>query len=296
MMRSRRIRTWAMRIVGVALVCWLAGEVCAAKVDGETVDLAAPPRESLEALREPVSRDAQRQSVDTEDLEAKLAIWNVGMEPWHPELVNPEHTGPALTIQLSPDEAIVVPPHLADQRILSVYDPYYLSGLNDCVLVGLNAYTAERGIPQAYVLVYEKRGEGWGLRAELPLREHFMRMETLELDEQQVLVIYGASGMHFTDLWVYTFEAGKPRLLFQTGSAAGVSVRPATGQAPATVWVGIEDWADPTWSYASGARLWNVYAWNGSEFAFSEALSTTHETSVAERTEGAIIRVREALE
>lgn len=241
--------------------------------------------------------EGERSDQAAEDLSdaQRARLWNIGVEPWHPELVQPEHSGPALTIQLGRGEALVVPPHLAAQQVHAVYDPYSLSGLGDCVFVGLNAWTGGHQIPQAYVLVYRRQEGGWRLAGELPLRMHFERMETLELGGTSVLVIYGQSGMHFTDLWIYAFEEGVPRLLLQTGSAAGVYVRPAMGRQPAAVWVAIENWDDPTWGYASKDPLWNVHAWDGERFVFSEALSTTRETSVEERTQRFVDLVLKAM-
>lgn len=265
--------------------------VALAIVIGSSWIVRMPPGWAVQTEGE--SRQRQAEGMSDEE---KFRIWDSGLEPGHPELLNPQHTGPALTIQLAPDETLVVPPHLANQKIYAVYDPYFLSGLGDCVLVGLNAWTGGKQIPQAYVLVYSREDEAWRLKAELPLRMHFVRMETLELGEKTVLVIYGHSGMHFTDLWVYTFDDGTPRLLLQTGSAAGVFVRPAMGGHPAAVWVGIEDWDDPAWSYASKDPLWNVHVWDGEQFAFSDELSTTRQTSVEERTQGYVNRVMEAME
>lgn len=257
------------------------------------VDPVVPVLEE-EAQRTGAAEDAE--ALDEDALPSTLKIWNAGMDPWHPALAWAEHTSPELTVELAPDETLIIPAHLAEQRVSSVQEPIFLTGLGECALVGLRAWTDGVGIPQAYVLAYTEVDGRWQVTVELPLRMYFDRMETIRLGETEALVIYGASGMHFTDLWVYTFEEGKPQLLLETGSAAGVWVRRAMGRDPATVWVGIENWADPEWSYAYGERLWNVYAWTGNEFRFSEELSTTRETAVTERTEGYVSRVLEYLE
>jgi len=51
---------------------------------------------------------------------------------------------------------------------------------------------------------------------------------------------------------------GKSEVLLATGSAAGVELRPDPATGKPQVWVGIENWDDPDWNYASGKRLWNV--------------------------------------
>jgi len=111
-----------------------------------------------------------------------------------------------------------------------------------------------------------------------------------------VLAIHGASGAHFHDLWVYRFRDGTPELLLAKGSAAGVELRPDPATGDPQVWVGIENWDDPNWNYASGKRLWNVYGWTGEAFAFSQALSTAQEVALDARTNEYVQRVMSNLD
>ena len=172
---------------------------------------------------------------------------------------------------------------------------FYLGpGLEDAVVVGLHAGSPE-GPSQAFALVYALDGQKGTLKAELPLREYFIQFEALTIDQKPVLAIHGASGAHFHDLWLYRFPQGKPELLLAQGSAAGVDLRTDQTTGEPQVWVGVEDWDDPTWNYATGKRRWNVYIWTGNEFKFSEALSTVRETPADERAERYVARVKEHL-
>ena len=55
--------------------------------------------------------------------------------------------------------------------------------------------------------------------------------------------------------------------------------------------VGIENWDDPDWNYASGKRLWNVYGWTGEAFTFNPKLGTAQEVALDARTNEYIQRV-----
>jgi hypothetical protein len=92
-------------------------------------------------------------------------------------------------------------------------------------------------------------------------------------------------------LWVYRFRDGKPELLLAKGSAAGVELRQDPDTGDPQVWVGIENWDDPEWNYASGKRLWNVYRWTGQAFEFNQAFSTTSEVALDDRTDTYVERV-----
>ena len=152
------------------------------------------------------------------------------------------------------------------------------------------------GSTQAFALVYGGSGQQRVLKAELPLRQYFIGFKELMIDQQPVLAIHGASGAHFDDLWLYRFTTGKPELLLAQGSAAGVELRsnPVTGGPQ--VWVGVEDWSDPSWNYASGERLWNVYVWTGKDFRLDAALSTARETTAGERADWYVARVKEGMQ
>ena len=207
----------------------------------------------------------------------------------------PPNTGPALTIDLGKAGRLTLPPRFAEQEVFEVKRLFYLGpGLEDAVAVGLHARSSD-GIPQGFVLVYALQNRKGVLKAELPLREHFLGFEEGMIDQQPVLAILGASGAHFHDLWVYRFRDGKPELLLAQGSAAGVDLRtdPTTGDPQ--VWVGVENWAEPSWNYATGKRLWNVYTWTGKEFTLNPALSTARETTAGERAEWYVAQVKEGM-
>jgi len=198
----------------------------------------------------------------------------------------PPSTGPALNIDLGKAGRLTLPPRFAEQDVLEVKRVHYLGpGLEDAVVVGLHAGVPD-GPAQAFALIYAGSGQQRVLKAELPLRQYYLGCEVLTLGRESVLAIHGASGAHFHDLWVYRFRDGKPELLLAKGSAAGVDLRPDPASGDPQVWVGIENWDDPNWSYATGARRWNVYAWNGDMFALSQELSTAPVIPAGQRAEG----------
>ena len=205
----------------------------------------------------------------------------------------PPNTGPALTIDLGVAGRLTIPPRFAEQEIFEVQRLLYLgSGFDDVVAVGLHAYTKD-GKGQAFALIYALKDHTGVLKAVLPLRMHFENFEILEINGAPVLAIHGESGMHFQDLWLYRLTSGQPELLLAQGSAAGVAIRADAKTGNLQVWVGVENWADPDWNYATGKRRWNVYAWAGDGFKFSEALSTTRETTASERNQGFVACVKE---
>ncbi len=208
----------------------------------------------------------------------------------------PPTTGPALTIDLGKTGRLTLPPRFAEQDVLEVKRVRYLGpGLEDAVVVGLHAGVPD-GPAQAFALVYGGSGQQRVLKAELPLRQYYIGCEVLTLGREVVLAIHGASGAHFHDLWVYRFRDGKPELLLAKGSAAGVDLRPDQATGDPQVWVGIENWDDPAWNYASGKRLWNVYGWTGEAFTFSQTLSTAPEVALDDRTNGYVQRVMSNLD
>ena len=208
----------------------------------------------------------------------------------------PPTTGPALTIDLGKAGRLTLPPRFAEQDVLEVKRVRYLGpGLEDAVVVGLHAGVPD-GPTQAFALVYGGSGQQRVLKAELPLRQYYVGCEALTLGREVVLAIHGASVAHFHDLWVYRFRDGKPELLLAKGSAAGVDLRPDPATGDPQVWVGIENWDDPAWNYASGKRLWNVYGWTSEAFTFSQALSTAPEVALDDRTNEYVQRVMSNLD
>jgi len=204
--------------------------------------------------------------------------------------VMPSNTGSALTVDMGQGVHLNVPARFAEQKILTVERLAYLGpGFEDAVAVGLHAYDAD-GIGQAFALVYALNGNQATLKAELPLRQYFIGFEAVTINQQPVLAIHGASGAHFHDLWLYRFTTGKPELLVAQGSAAGVELRPGSDGNP-QIWVGIENWGDPTWNYVTGERRWNVYAWDGRQFALDSRLSTALVKTAGERADGYVAAV-----
>ncbi len=258
-----------MRLMHVAMLALLAGALSA------TVPVSAEQSPSSIGPIDPLYRE----------VEAGMYFEEV-----------PQATGSALTIDLGKTGRLTLPPRFAEQDVLEVKRVHDLGpGLEDAVVVGLQAGVPD-GPTQAFVLVYGESGQQRVLKVELPLRQYYIGCEVLMLGQETVLVIHGASGAHFHDLWVYRFRGSKPELLLAKGSAAGVDLRPDPATGEPQVWVGIENWDDPNWNYASGKRLWNVYGWTGEVFRFSQALSTAPEVAVEDRANGYVQRVMSHLD
>ncbi len=207
----------------------------------------------------------------------------------------PQATGPALTIDLGKAGRLTIPPRFAEQDVVEVKRVHYLGpGFEDAVVVGLHAGVPD-GPAQAFALVYGGSSQQRVLKAELPLRQYYLGCEVLTLGRESVLAIHGASGAHFHDLWVYRFQDDTPELLLAQGSAAGVDLQrdPVTGTSQ--VWVGVEDWSNPHWNYATGDRRLNVYTWDGKAFAFNDQLSTATATQASQRADGYVHAVLKQL-
>jgi len=208
----------------------------------------------------------------------------------------PASTGPELTLELGTGGRLTVPPRFTEQKVQEVKRVYYLGpGLEDAVVVGLLAGVPD-GPAQAFALVYGGSDQQRMLKAELPLRQYYVGCEMLTLGRETVLAIHGASGAHFDDLWLYRFRNGTPELLLAQGSAASVELRPDPATGDPQVWVGIENWDDPTWSYATGARRWNVYTWSGEQFSLNQELSTAPLITAQIRAEGYVRAVKEGMQ
>ena len=211
-----------------------------------------------------------------------LTDWYMGLSALETDLT-PKHTSRPLTLELDADTRLAVPPHLASQSVVNVERVDLGPDMADAVLVGIDAATKD-GLRQAYALLYVRAQGRMELRAEMPLRESFDKFEVARLGaDESVVIVTGTSGRHFTDVWVYGFSGGQPELLFENGTAAGVEIRYGNQVSGPTIWLAVEDWSDPQWSFADGEARWIVYTWNGDEFAYSDHLSTSRETTVSER-------------
>lgn len=202
-----------------------------------------------------------------------------------------EHTAPPLTVELDAKTRLIVPAHLAEQRIIDIQRCDLGAGMEKSVVVGLDARTTD-GLKQAYALVYTRKDGAMALVAELPLRERFERIEQARVNrDEPVLVLNGSSGMHFMDLFVYRFVGGRPELLHANGSAAGAELRYDITTPTPSIWIAVEDWSDPHWNFAASERRWNVYTWAGREFIYNERLSSARELSVEERISQYTMRI-----
>lgn len=195
-----------------------------------------------------------------------------------------KHTASPLTVELDAKTRLTVPSHLAHQEIVEIQRADLGPGMEESVVVGLDARTTD-GLEQAYALVYTRKESAMALVAELPLRERFERIEKAWVNRfEPVLVLNGFSGNHFMDLFVYRFAAnGEPELLFANGSAAGAEFRYDITSPIPTIWIAVEDWSDPNWNFASSDRRWNIFTWTGRQFIYNERLSSARELSVEER-------------
>ena len=224
-----------------------------------------------------------KERMSQEEAAHVLRAWYAGVSAMESE-ASMHHTAPSLTVELDSKTRLTVPPHLAEQQIIEIQQFDLGPGMEESVVVGLDARTKD-GLKQAYALVYARKDGAMVLAAELPLRERFERIEKAWVNRHDpVLVLNGWSGNHFMDLFVYRFTAdGAPELLFANGSAAGAEFRYDVTTPIPSIWIAVEDWSDPNWNFASSDRRWNVFTWDGRGFVYNERLSSARELSVEER-------------
>lgn len=208
--------------------------------------------------------------------------------------IQPED-GPPRTLELSDGERVILPSQVTEDDIVNMTRVQGLGPeLDDAFVVGI--IVRWNVIPEAYALIYGGQPGQRQLKIQIPMRNYYDQAQTVQLGEERALLLRGVSGMHFDDVWVYRFPEGRPELLLAKGSAAGVEFKTDAATGAAQVWVGIENWDDPTWNYATGTRLWNVYRWDGVNFVFDTDLSTIREVSAEERLGGFVNAVHKAMD
>lgn len=157
---------------------------------------------------------------------------------------------------------------------------------NNETLISFRADPGEVYIPMAFVFVYD------GDKVlKIPLLDYPGKIETADIDRDgsQELILYSHGGAHYTELQIFKYKDGELIKLFENGSACPVNFK-MIGHMP-TVKVGRAKWEKEGWCYASDDYHWQIYVWDGEQFAYRDDLSTTAEISEKEEVGRYINRI-----
>jgi len=100
-----------------------------------------------------------------------------------------------------------------------------------------------------------------------------IELSDLNGDGKNAIIMFSHGGMHGTDIYAYQYQEGDYQKIFDEVSACPIEFE--VQQNTAFIKVGRENWEQENWCYASENNLWEVYRWNGAEFAYDETKSTT---------------------
>jgi hypothetical protein len=208
----------------------------------------------------------------------------------------PSHEArPGGEVRLDDRARFTLPPSAFDQQVRMVKRLGHgsVEG-DDRLIVGVQLDDGDY-TRYAATLLYEQVDGRFQLETILPMRERFTRFRLRYSQDMQrrLLILRGVSGAHFHEAWIYDFGTRPPRLLAANGSAAGVEIRHESPSDAPQLWVGVADWSDPDWNYATGKRLWNVYTWQDDQYAYDGGLSTVARKPVASRMEEFIDRIQQ---
>lgn len=192
---------------------------------------------------------------------------------------------PSITVSLDDETRFALPPSAYDQQVKMIQRLGHPSVDGDDQLIVGVQLEAEDFARQAATLLYREVDDRFQLETVLPMRERFnsFRLDYSQAIKSRLLILRGTSGMHFHEVWIYDFDTSPPTLLAGNGSAAGVHLREGQESDAPQRWVGVANWDDPDWNYATGERLWNVYTWQQDSCAYDPNLSTTEKRSLGTR-------------
>jgi len=123
--------------------------------------------------------------------------------------------------------------------------------------------------------------------------DHMGEVEFVSLNKDgfKQIVAWSHGGMHYTNIAIYDYKDGALYKIFENGSACEVKTDFKANKP--TIKVGRANWGakektedgeEIDWSYAS-VPLWQVYRWDGKQFAYDEKLSTSPEISEHEEVQ-----------
>jgi hypothetical protein len=121
--------------------------------------------------------------------------------------------------------------------------------------------------------------------------EYLDKIEFVDLNKDgfKQVVVWSLSGAHYTNFVVYGFKAGKLYKIFENGSPCSV-VADFNTEKP-TIKVCRENFDQKDWSHATGGSVWQIYVWNGKEFVYNAALSSSPEISEQEEARRYVVKV-----
>lgn len=156
---------------------------------------------------------------------------------------------------------------------------------------------AEEGI----VTVYD---EDLGKADNFAMPDHMGDVEfaNLNRDGFKQIIARSDGGAHYTNIAVYGYKDGVLYKIFENGSACEVKTDFKANKP--TIKVGRANWGakektedgeEIDWSYAS-EPLWQVYRWDGKQFAYDGKLSTSPEVSEQEEVKRFVDKAKSLME
>jgi len=166
----------------------------------------------------------------------------------------------------------------------------------DEAIMAMQMYTVDANeSPRSFAsaLKVGEDGKAKALLMQIPLNEFLgisvddnneKTIEVMDLndDGKTEVAIWSSGGMHYHSLIIVGMSGGKVVELFNNGSRCPVEYDPSEDKK--VISVGREDW--PKHSYADGTYLEEIWTWNGKEFVYDKAKSTSPRMSEDEDIEG----------
>jgi len=152
------------------------------------------------------------------------------------------------------------------------------------ILLGFQAYSGPKvKAPASFMILGKEENGKFVFRHIVQGNDRFGKIELIDVDKDgfDEIAFWSGGGMHYTTLQIYSYEDAKLECLFANGSACGVKFEIVDDIS--TIKIGRANWDKDGWCYAD-EPLWEVWKWNGEQFQYNEAQSTTSQ-SASEQTE-----------
>ncbi len=183
--------------------------------------------------------------------------------------------------------------HLVYAELKSYFEDLDNDGNLETVTVHQNYDTFDNMPPiaiEGMVTVYDPDIEK-AMSFSMPDHMGEVQIVSLNKDGFKQIVAWSQGGAHYTNVAVYGYKDGALYKIFENGSACEVKTDFKANKP--TIKVGRANWGakektedgeEIDWSYAS-EPLWQVYRWDGKQFAYDEKLSTSPEISEHEEVQ-----------
>jgi len=141
-------------------------------------------------------------------------------------------------------------------------------------------------IHNALTLIYEVKDSARTLLAAFVGGEVPKKTELKDVNNDGIadIVAYDNSGMHYTQITIYSYSDGMYKKIFEQGTSCSMySVD--NRESPTIITIGRPDWDNPEFNYSNSDKrsLKEVYIWNGKEFVYSPEKSSVTFTGIREK-------------